>query len=727
MTSYQTIIGAAAFLLLTVSAPANAQTSPEELLEAGVYKAEVQGDLEGAITIFEQIIAKRPQDRSVTARALLHLGSSYEQLGNQKAEDTYHRLIEDFADQQVAVSEARIRLQKMRYDQLAGGIASTDSAPHYELALDADVPSAHPLRKRQFDISSDGERIVYQGKGGLYVSDMTGTLRHRVVAHNPDRTQWQIIWSHVGFPRWSPDGKWIAYMTGKRPSSNPDEYMYTLAVVSPEGKQKRVLAPELDPRPRLGFCWLPDGSGLTYLSDAGLQTINLDGTLARTVTGQFDHTVRLFEYSPDGRWLLFQQKPKLLSFNSYDIDISVMPAGGGDPVWITRSDGFDGQPTWGADGRTIYFVSERSQNWNIWKTSFDPQSGTASDVFEQVTFFTDARIMFPNTIGDQNKILFSLDKKTNTVHVADMADPTTYVTLARGVKPALSPDGKMLYYVGEGPTDQDQGIFAVAIDNGGPRRLTTVRPAGGAKDLSPDGRLLAYFSAWEDGQGLYVLPVDGGEPRLLMKNACADCSAAPRWSPDGRTLAYTYKDGLYAIPASGGAPKKLSTLNKWESWTVRWSPDGKHIAALAYPEAEGENAVYVVPAKGGEAKLLSGANTDYKEGLEWTPDSQSLVYHLSLKNSKIMKTYLDGRPPELFLAEPDEWYYFGIWAPDGKSYFFRNWVDDGWYLYVYDTESEDLSSFAENARLPRWSADGNTIAWTTERAIRQLWIMEDPE
>ncbi len=712
-------------LLMTFDASINAETSPEELLESGVYKAEVKGELEEAIKIFEQIVKDFPQDRQVSAQALLHLGSSYEKLGNLKAEATYQRLIKEYGDQQIAVSEARIRLQKMRYDELANGIQSKDSLPKYQLALDAHLPIVHPLSKRQFDMSPDGEKIVYQGKEGLYVSDNTGTLRQRIVAHNPDRTKWQTIWPHVGYPRWSPDGKRIAYVTGKRSASDPDKYIYTMAIVRPDGKEHRVLAPELNSYFQRGFCWLPDGNGLTFLSNAGLQTINLKGKVVRILEGKFHRTARLFEYSPDGRWLLFQQKPKNNS-NSYDYDFYVIPESGGDPIWVSESAGFDGQPTWSADGSTIYFVSERGKNWNIWKVSFDTKSGKMGDEFEQVTFFTDARIMFPKAIGDQNKILFSLDKKTNTIHVADMADPKTYVTLARGVKPALSPNGKTVYYVGEGPTEKDQGIFEVDTDIGKSRRLTTVKPVAGAKNLSPDGRKLSYFTDLEDGRGLYVLPVNGGEPRLLLTiTGCTNDCADPRWSPDSKTLAYTYKDGLYTISVQGGVPKKLSTMFLWESWTVRWSPDGKHIAVLAYAKSEAENGVYVVPAEGGEARLLSGDNKYYKEGLEWTPDGQSLVYHLSKKNSSILKTYLDGRQPELFLAKPDEWYYFGVWAPDGKSYFFRNWVDEGWKLEVYDTETEEFSRFSKNARLPNWSADGKKIAWTTERAIRQLWLMED--
>ncbi len=153
MKRNRTIISVAAVLLvaLVLAPPVFAQQDAEQLFQSGVYKENVEGDLESAIEIFEGIVKDFPQNRSVAARALLHLGSSYQKLGSQKAEDTYQRLINDFSDQQIAVSEARMRLQKMRYDELANGIQSKDSVPNYRLALDVDVPSAHPVRQRQFD------------------------------------------------------------------------------------------------------------------------------------------------------------------------------------------------------------------------------------------------------------------------------------------------------------------------------------------------------------------------------------------------------------------------------------------------------------------------------------------------------------------------------------------------------------------------------------------------
>ena len=168
MNKFQISLIAMSVMIFVATGPIYAQISPEELLESGVYEAEVKGELQDAIKIFEQILAKHSKNRSVAAQALLHLGSSYEKLGNQKAEETYQRLINEFGDQQIAVSEARIRLQKIRYDKLANGMESKDAGPNYQLALDDDCPQLYPDRSRQYDLSPNGERIAYQGKEGLY-------------------------------------------------------------------------------------------------------------------------------------------------------------------------------------------------------------------------------------------------------------------------------------------------------------------------------------------------------------------------------------------------------------------------------------------------------------------------------------------------------------------------------------------------------------------------------
>ncbi|MFC1475605.1 tetratricopeptide repeat protein [Candidatus Zixiibacteriota bacterium] len=725
---HQLIIACALAVALGMAPRLNAQQSAEQLYQSGVYKEEVEGELESAIEIFKQVVENHPQNRPIAAQALLHLGSSYEKLGNLMAQDAYQRLISEFGDQQAIVTEARMRLQEIRYRELAEGMQSKDTGPSFRIALDEDAPEIRP--GRQYDFSPSGDQIVHQTWDGLYISDATGTLRRQLVAQSDDKTDWFIIYFRVGQPRWSPDGKQIAYFAGKRrpPGDDPNDLIWTIFVVDSEGGEPRKLVEFLDPEPYGGLYWTPDGNALTYLSLEGVQILDLEGKTVGQVDLDSNHpSGRLTGYSPDGRWLTFTRKADLESGNNRNTDIYLVPADGGDAVQLTFIPGYDGNAVWSSDSRAVYFISARGVeegSSNIWKLQVDSRTGEPVGDPEQVTFFSDARIAHPQVVGDGHRIAFLLDKTKNSIHVAPDEHPDRYLTLARGVFPELCPDGQTVYYVGEGP--DNEGIFSVSTAGGKPQRQTSIAPLVDQKHLSPDGNALAYFSTLDDERGLYVHPLSGEKPTLLTKTGCAECCTSPRWSPDGQSIAYAYLNGLFVISSSGGQPKEIATLHGWEAWTIRWSPDGQFIAALGYPEAESNNAVYVVPIAGGEPRLLSGLD-EYKEGMEWHPDGQSLTYHLSKSKSDTYRTWLDGRPPELFFDKPDTWDYTGRWAPEGKRYFFINFADSEGFLDIYDTETGEFSHFARDPHnaLPEWSADGKTITWTTKKSIRQLWLMEN--
>lgn len=580
------ILVAALVLTLVTHVIVKAQTDPEELLQSGVYKEEVEGELEGAIKIFEKIIAEHSQNRPVAAQALLHLGLSYEKLGNLKAEDAYQRLIKEFADQHSMVSEARMRLQKMRIRELTEGMQKTGAGPTYRIAID-DMPLNHAMWSRQYNFSPDGNQIVYRSDGNLYISDASGTLRRLLVASSGSHEEWSVDNAHAGQPRWSPDGKQIAYLVSKlRPTGDDQEdWIHTVFLTNAEGGEARQLTQELDPSPFRGFFWwAPDGRALIYLSREGVHRLNLQGKIEATIEiNILAKSTRLAGYSPDGRWLTIWQKTNEASNNNWDTDIYIVPTSGGDAVQLTFSTGFDAHPVWSADSRSVYFISDRGANWsnsNIWKVNVDRQTGQPVSDPEQVTFFSDAMIIHPQIIGKSNRLSFYLQKTKRSVQVAPADQPDNYQTLARGLNPSLSPDGRTVYYVGEGP-DQ-QGIFAVSSEGGSSKRYTTKAPTSGHISLSPDGSTISYFMDSDGQRGLFSMPVSGGQARLLMKSDCDNCCKSSYYSPDGKSLAYTSGDGLYLISSDGGKPKKLATLEKWESWTVRWSPNGKQIAALGY-------------------------------------------------------------------------------------------------------------------------------------------------
>ena len=106
--------------------------------------------------------------------------------------------------------------------------------------------------------------------------------------------------------------------------------------------------------------------------------------------------------------------------------------------------------------------------------------------------------------------------------------------------------------------------------------------------ISPDGRQVAYVlvtvNAKHDGYetSLWLVATDGAAPPRRLTAGPKD--GAPRWSPDGRTLAFLRpKDGqsqLYLLPFAGGEAQQLTELPKGAS-PAAWSPDGKMIAFVS--------------------------------------------------------------------------------------------------------------------------------------------------
>jgi tetratricopeptide (TPR) repeat protein len=84
--------------------------SAETLLQSGIKKEVVDGDLKGAIEIYKQAVARGGSNRAITAQALVQMGKAYEKLGAAEAKDAYSRVLREYSDQQEMAAEARARL-----------------------------------------------------------------------------------------------------------------------------------------------------------------------------------------------------------------------------------------------------------------------------------------------------------------------------------------------------------------------------------------------------------------------------------------------------------------------------------------------------------------------------------------------------------------------------------------------------------------------------------------
>jgi Tol biopolymer transport system component len=382
----------------------------------------------------------------------------------------------------------------------------------------------------------------------------------------------------------------------------------------------------------------------------------------------------------------------------------------------------------------VYFVSDRSGDLNVWKSGVDPATGASTGSPQQVTFFTDGRVMHPKLFAAGRRMALTLSRNRTVIKIGDPARPEEARELTRGRGPQLSPDGRTVYYVGEGP--DRQGLFAMPAAGGAPTRLIATPPSGGL-DLSPDGRTFAFFRREGTETHLYTLPAAGGAPRLLVERVATTDAvpfSPPRWSPDGSRIAYAQDQTLFTIPAAGGQPRKVAQLYRWQEWL--WAPDGRSIGALAYA-APHDIAPFVVPAEGGEPRRLT-TEPGYKEGLAWHPDGRRLAYVLYVppgeRESALREVYVDGRAPTTLVHVPDDWEYVGRWTPDGREFLYLTLPGGASRLYAFDPATGKSRLLTEGVAIGlgglahgmfTWSADGRVMAWASPSTSSQLWIAEN--
>jgi dipeptidyl aminopeptidase/acylaminoacyl peptidase len=244
--------------------------------------------------------------------------------------------------------------------------------------------------------------------------------------------------------------------------------------------------------------------------------------------------------------------------------------------------------------------------------------------------------------------------------------------------------------------------------------------------LSPDGLHIAYVVNWIDREengyrsAIWVRPLDGSEePRRLTSGTRSDSS--PRWSPDGRWLAFvSNRDGedetahgeLYALPASGGEPRRL-TEGKEGVESIAWSPDSRRIAFArrvrdeAYEEEDDRRRaprrftrvyvkldsvgwigdrrkhVFVVDLDGDERQLTEGDCENYEPA--WSPDGSRLVF-ASMRGERWDVEFIealyelevdaDGAEPRR-LTQPDESGNLPSFSPDGALIAYVHTPEDG--------------------------------------------------
>ncbi|HET6438525.1 MAG TPA: S41 family peptidase [Anaeromyxobacter sp.] len=440
----------------------------------------------------------------------------------------------------------------------------------------------------------NGDRIAFSHGGDLWTVSTSGGPARRLTSGDGLEL----------FPRFSPDGKWIAF-TGQYDGT------FDVYVMPASGGAPRRLTfyPSMDTTDRMGpdnmvLGWTPDGRILfrsmrdprndPFVGEPWAVSPE-GGPVERYPIAEAGHV----SFSPDGKraaitrtfrdfrqWKRYQgglaEEIWIYDLATHEVErVSDWPGTNTQPMWI---------------GEAIYYLSDR-EDWktNLWRYDLATRTHTRVTSFQEFdckwAHAGSGKIVFENGgwiylldpgEGVPRKIAVQLSDderraRRRWVKVDDL------VTTAR-----LGPDGKRAVFTARGE------VFTVPAENGDIRNLT--RTSGvREKDAvwSPDGRWIAYFSDATGEEELYVLAQDGRSAPVRLTDGPPTFHFAPVWSPDSTRLAWADRGlRLWWVSLTDKKPVQVVKAPFREIDSYAFSPDSRWLA-YATETASGTQAMFL--------------------------------------------------------------------------------------------------------------------------------------
>jgi len=168
-----------------------------------------------------------------------------------------------------------------------------------------------------------------------------------------------------------------------------------------------------------------------------------------------------------------------------------------------------------------------------------------------------------------------------------------------------------------------------------------------------------------------TIPVEGGATQVVDTGFAVQCNNDHGISPDTKELVVSdqsqgdHQSRVYLLPIGGGAPR-LVTKNAPSYWHG-WSPDGKTLAFVG--QRDGEFDIYTIPVTGGEETRLTTAK-GLDDGPEYTPDGKWIYFNsVRTGHMQIWKMKPDGNEQiQVTFDEYNNW--FPHFSPDGTQMVF---------------------------------------------------------
>lgn len=475
--------------------------------------------------------------------------------------------------------------------------------------------------------ATNGSEIVFSFAGDLYKVPASGGEAQRLT-------------SHVGyemFPRFSPDGKTIAF-TGQY-DGNTEVY----TIPSTGGEPQRLTYTATNARDDLGdrmgpnnivMAWTPDGKQIVYRNrisssfDGKLYSVNHEGGMPDVIPlpeGGF------CSYSPDGKLLAYNRTMREFRTWKY------YKGGMADDIWIYNPDkksvenitnnvAQDIFPMWIGDD--IFFLSDRDRTMNIFVYN------TKTRQTAKVTNFTEYDVKFPSASG--HTIVFENGGYIYKMDAATRRPEKVNISLA------------------------SDNIYARSAMKNGADYITSL-------SSSPDGERIAITARGE----VFNVPATKGVTKNITRSPGAHERDA-QWSPDGKSIAYisdaTGETEIYLQDAAEGNPVQLTKNNDTYIRGFEWSLDSKMIVYT-----DRKNRINLLDVASRQITTLLQDPLGEPRGVTFSPDSKWLTY-VRTGDNDISVVYVYDLAGKKEHAVTDKWYNSSapMFSTDGKYLIFSS-------------------------------------------------------